>query len=201
MSKLSDRIEPFLSSKKISPYKTKYADNWFTIYKAEIEQAKEAFVYLHFLEIFLRNKIAIELNKDFGDWLFNKQSALKLNYKEQKKIAEVLLSLGKMGKEINQDNIISNLNFGFWTNIFHKSYNYSIWQQNKILIRLFPHLKSSQRNLSQIQKEMEKIRKFRNRIFHFENLQNLNIEQMKNLINKFIYGISKIKMLDILNEN
>ncbi|MFT7086664.1 MAG: hypothetical protein ACJAZX_000077 [Rickettsiales bacterium] len=191
-------IETLLSVKKITFYKEKFGDSWFEVYKAELGQAKEIFVCLHFLEIFLRNKISIELSQDFGNWLFDKKCSLKLNQREQEKITIVIETLNKTGKEISQDNIISNLNFGFWTNLFHKSYNYPIWQNNKILERVFPYLKNHNRNLKQIQKEMEAIRKFRNRIFHFENLQSWNFEEMKELIDKSIYGISGSKIKDIL---
>lgn len=64
--------------------------------------------------------------------------------------------------------------------------------------RVFPFLKSHQRNIKQIQKELEIIRKFRNRIFHFESLQSFNIEEMERLIFKFIYGISGVKIWEIL---
>ena len=59
-------------------------------------------------------------------------------------------------------------------------------------------LKSHQRNLKKIQKELEIIRKFRNQIFHFESLQSFNTEEMKRLIFKFIYGISGVKIWEIL---
>ena len=196
--KMLNTIETLLSVKKIAFYKEEFGDSWFKAYKAELSQAKEIFVCLHFLEIFLRNKIAIELSQDFGNWFFDKKSQLKLNPREQEKITIAIENLRKIGKEISQDNIISNLNFGFWTNLFHKSYNYPIWQKNKIIERVFPYLKNNQRNLKQIQKEMEAIRKFRNRIFHFENLQDWNFEEMEGLIDKFVYGVSGAKIKEIL---
>ena len=193
-----DKIETLLSAKKISIYKEKFSSKWFEAYKAELNEAKEIFIYLHFLEVFLRNKIAVEFSLDFGDWLFDDRCQLKLNFKEQEKIKKVIAELTKTKKEINLDNTVSTLNFGFWTNLFHKSYNYSVWQENKMIDRVFPFLKSNQRNLVKIQKEMEAIRKYRNRIFHFESLQSWNFEEMKNLINKFIFGISGVLISEII---
>lgn len=193
-----NRIETLLSYKKISIYKKEFSDQWFEAYKLELQEAKEIFIYLHFLEMFLRNKIAIEFSSDFGDWLCNDECQLKLNFKEKEKVKKAIEELTRTKKEINLDNIVSNLNFGFWTNIFHKSYNYSVWQQNKMTDRVFPFLKPNQRNLVNIQKEMEAIRKFRNRIFHFESLQSWNREEMKNLINKFIFGISGVQISEII---
>lgn len=192
------KIETLLSIKKTAFYKEKFADKWFEAYKSELEQAKDIFTYLHFLEIFLRNRIALEFSVDFGDWLFDARSKLKLNFKEQEKVGKVVAELNKMGKEINLDNIVSSLNFGFWTNLFHKPYHVPVWQKNKIIERIFPFLKPHQRNLGQIQREMEAIRKFRNRIFHFESMQSWNFEEMKKLIDKFIYGIGGVKISEIM---
>lgn len=193
-----DKLEELLSKKKVEPYKKKFSNNWFEAYKSELEQAKEIFIYLHFLEIFLRNKIAEEFSIEFGNWFFDQNCTLKLNFKEQEKIDKVIVELTQTKKEINLDNIVSSLNFGFWTNLFHKSYNYPIWDKNKMIERVFPFLRSHQRNLKQIQKEMEAIRKLRNRVFHFENLQSWNFAEIKKLIDKFIYGIGGFDMISIM---
>lgn len=191
-----EKLENLLSFRRIEPYKTK-SSNWLEAYAVELSQAKDFYTHLHFLEIFLRNKINNEFKKIFGEWLFVRNSRLKLNFREQEKINDVLILLQQAKKEIDQDNVISNLSFGFWTNLFHKSYNYQIWQQNKMIERVFPYLSSSERNLKTIQQEMEMIRKFRNRIFHFENLREYDLQKTRSIIDKFIYGISELKISDI----
>jgi hypothetical protein len=45
---------------------------------------------------------------------------------------------------------------------------------------------------------MEEIRRFRNRIFHFESLQSWNFEEVERLIDKFIYGICGARIKEIL---
>lgn len=135
---------------------------------------------------------------EFGEWLFRGNKKFKFNEKEQEKIDQILMAFDKAGKVVSADNIISNLSLGFWTNLFHRPYS-KAWQQNKMIERVFPFLKSHHRNLKQIQKELETIRKFRNRIFHFESLQNCDLQKMERLIFKFIYGISGVKILEILN--
>jgi hypothetical protein len=187
-------IEPLLSHAKISPYKTKWQEQWFRMYRYELEKTNQVFAYLHILEVFLRNRINTEFIKDFGDWLCDLNCRLKLNFNEQSRVIKAREIAIKSGKEINQDNIISNLNFRFWTNLFQKSYDNSIWHQNKRLTRVFPFLKNHQRDLQIIQTEMEMIRKFQNKVFHCENLLNYDLEQMAKLINKFIYGISGINV-------
>ncbi|MDA9818230.1 hypothetical protein N9C35_04235 [Flavobacteriaceae bacterium] len=194
MSLNNEELENFLSSERISKYK-KIDDNWFKIYLKDIELAKSFYSKLHFLEIFLRNVINREFIWIYGDKWFipNKiRSDLIFNYREENKLNDILALLNKQRKEINYHNIISNLNLGFWTNLFHKSYNNHIWQQNDIVLKIFPHLKSSQRNINNIHKDMNIIRKFRNRIFHFQSLINTDTKTIHKLIDKYIYGLSKI---------
>jgi hypothetical protein len=192
-----DKIETLLSAKKISIYKEKYSSQWFEYYKLELKEAKEILVSLHFLEVFLRNRISNKFTSEYGEWIIEINYKFDLNSKEKKKIKETIQELNLRGKEVNFDNIISNLNFGFWTNLFHKSYHVSVWQKNKMLDRVFPFLRPYQRDLAKIQKELEAIRKFRNRIFHFESLYSWNLEEMKKIIDKFIYGISGIAIDEI----
>ena len=194
-----DKLEELLSKNKVKPYKEKFSKNWFEAYKLELEQAKEIFIYLHFLEIFLRNKINNEFSIEFGNWLFDQNRGLsiikgselssalkkfdptinsasdfanltksstntgsnpllldnpenctlKLNFKEQEKIDKVIVELTQTKKEINLNNIVSSLSFGFWTNLFHKSYHVPVWQKNNMMERVFPFLKPNQRNLYQ----------------------------------------------------
>ncbi len=194
-----DKIEPLISTKKVALYRKNKDDLvWFESYKCELYQAKEVFVYLHFLEIFLRNKITIEFSIDFGEWLFDSSPKLQFNSKEKDKIDQLMFNLKKSNKKLDIDNFVSNLSFGFWTNLFHRPYA-KIWKQNKMIERVFPFLKNHQRNIIEIQKELEFIRRLRNRIFHFESLQSLNFEEAKQLVNKFIYGISGIEIAKILD--
>jgi hypothetical protein len=193
---ISAIVEPLLSAAKINLYKKHHSDKWLEAYMTELFLAKEFLIYLHFLEIFLRNKIAIELSADFGNWLCDQPSIL--NFVERDKIEKITIALKRSGKKTSLDNIISNLNFGFWTNLFHRSYNCSIWQQNKMMERVFPFLKSHQRNIKKIRQDLEAIRKFRNRIFHFENLKSWDFEEMEILIDKFIFGISGLEVREIL---
>lgn len=193
-----NEIEKLLSPKRVAIYKQKFSTHWFESYKSEMQQTKEFLIYLHFLEIFLRNRIATELSNDFGkDW-FLVQSNLEFYFKEREKIDKVISNLNRDSKDLICDNVISNLSLGFWTNLFHKSYWVPIWQINQMLERVFPFLNSHQRNLKQLQKELEFLRKFRNRVFHFENLQSYDLDVARNLIDKFIFGISKINSSQIL---
>lgn len=193
-----DSIDQLLSLPKIKPYKQKYCDQWFYFYKNDLSQAKEIFISLHFLEIFLRNKINTEFKHIFGNWLSaDDKTILRIN--EYNKILKVLSLLNKSKKNINSHDIISNLSFGFWTNLFHQSYNYRIWQQNDMTKNVFPFLKNFERDIKKIHNDMKKIRILRNRIFHFENLYKTNLSNALNEINFYIYGVSGLHLQEFLN--
>ena len=191
-------FEDLLSSKRIEKYQKK-SNKWINLYMSEVLHSKELYVYLHFLEVFLRNKINKEFTYIYGDkWYIPKnRSDLKFNYKEVVKLQSLIKQLKDQNKEINTNNITSNLNFGFWTNLFHKSYNFHIWQQNNSIAKVFPYLKSHDRNINQIHKEINIVRKLRNRVFHFENLIDIDLENIKKLLEKFIYGISGLNINEI----
>lgn len=193
-----NKIEMLLSTKKISFYKENYHKNWLKVYIEEVYRAKELFVYLHFFEIFLRNKIATEFAKDFGDWLLNPKDNFLLNPYDQEKLDETKVRLVKSGKVLNSDNIISNLNLGFWTNLFHKSYHVCVWQKCFMTPRIFPYLKLREINLKKIQIDLEKIRKIRNRIFHFENLNEFDFDGSLQLVERFFYGVAGVKFEEFL---
>ena len=191
-------IESLLSSKKVEIYKKKNSEGWFLDYSKELNNVKESFIYLHFLEIFLRNRISEEFQNRFGEWVFEESFLVYLKDIERKKIEDVKIKLRRSKKEENIDNVVSNLNLGFWVNLFHKNYRTSIWEKDKVIIDVFPFFKREQRSLTKVKSELEAIRKFRNRVFHFENMQSWDFDNMNMLIKKYIYGISSIDIDDLL---
>ena len=71
------------------------------------------------------------------------------------------------------------MSFGFWTPFFRKSYSNLI--RIKDIKHIFPNIpKRSQKFITRqiLDKELNKIRKFRNRVFHYENILK---EEFKNI--------------------
>jgi hypothetical protein len=62
-------IEILLSLPRVEKYK-KINDDWFIGYNKDIETSKKFYKKLHFLEIFLRNRIDVEISKIFSEnWI------------------------------------------------------------------------------------------------------------------------------------
>ncbi|MFM6929016.1 MAG: hypothetical protein ACKOX6_11165 [Bdellovibrio sp.] len=118
---------------------------------------------LHWLEVSLRNNIHTAAVNAWGySWLTNGQ----LLQPEQRLVDEALERLQKEGKKTNPEDITAALNFGFWTSLFRKDYEYKL---RPILPKMFPYVTpASDRTRKVISDRLNTIRKFRNRIFHFE---------------------------------
>lgn len=118
---------------------------------------------LHWLEITLRNNIFSSASQSWGNsWLTNGQ----LYAQEQKQVQEVIDRLTAEGKSTSPADITAALNFGFWTSLFRKDYEQKL---RLFLPRIFPYVTpSSDRTRKNISDRLNTIRKFRNRVFHFE---------------------------------
>lgn len=124
-------------------------------------------------EIVLRNSIHNSFSVHFKstNW-FDKVKYPELQ--DQIKTAKSKIIASK--KPITIDKLVSELTLGFWTSLFNKKYARDFW---KPLMYAFPMLKKEQKNRNTIAFKLNSIRKFRNRIFHYEPICNdLNILEM-----------------------
>ena len=116
----SQEIEILLSSKRVSVYKKVDINNWFAEYKKDIELGKHLYEKLHFLEVFLRNKIDYEFQKVFGsDWL-NNVNQFPFH-------TTVLTNLMKLSKRITKFPIfLLAFGLGFFTHIITTKFGIKI---------------------------------------------------------------------------
>lgn len=73
-------------------------------------------------------------------------------------------------KEITNGKIIANLNFGFWTNLCVKKYSPRIWNRMECFKGVFVNYPNHKPEIAVISKKLYSVRKFRNRIFHYEQI-------------------------------
>ena len=186
----SENLETLLSQNRVNVYKSINQNNWFAEYKKDIELGKSFYEKFHFIEIFLRNKIDYEFQKVFGNnWLLN---GVSFANKEQIKIQRTVSILKEERKKLEHSNILSNLSFGFWVGLFHGFYHDTLWlRKHNILKNIFPYLMAHERSLKQIERELDVIRKLRNRVFHFEPLVNSNTQECIELIEKYVRGMNQ----------
>ena len=163
-------FKKYLSEARIKAFEVIDSENPKQIYFANVALCEAFYTSIHFLEIILRNKITKAVAIVAGeDWLKVDKSVIIDNF-ELENLKKSRQNLLKINKELSSDNIIAELNFGFWVSFFHKKYESKIWQKKRILQNVFPNFRNSGLllNVKKIRADLEIIRKLRNRIFHHE---------------------------------
>lgn len=171
-----DQLEKYLSRERLEPYLLKCNKNIelaIKTYGVNIEISKSLYPLLDYFEIILRNKCNDKLKKELGDnWFYNNELLSGNNpEKGEKTISEIKKAINKVTKTkeikrihnyaITNGDVVSNLEFGFWNNLFSSNYEFKIWLP--YLRHLFPN-----KNRKDLHREIELIRELRNRIFHYE---------------------------------
>lgn len=118
---------------------------------------------LQSLEICLRNEIDSAVSVKYGrDWIIRPEYIL--DRREIRQINRAKISLRNAKSPITRDNLIAELNFGFWTSLLDVRYERSFWQS--LLGKTFCHMPKSERTRKKLSARFNQIRKLRNRIFH-----------------------------------
>lgn len=157
----------YISSTRLSTYGN------FDEYCQNLLISKNAYIPLSILEIALRNALDSYFSiKISNDWHLDNSF---LTHGAQKKILEAVDTLNSRKEAITKEKIIAELNFGFWVNLFQKPYQNHL--RTKDLRQIFPNMPSKEQiilNREEIYKKLDHIRRFRNRIFHYEKVINKN---------------------------
>ncbi|MBU3659848.1 MAG: hypothetical protein FGM14_08270 [Flavobacteriales bacterium] len=135
-------------------------------YQINTQIAEALYPLLLNFEIVLRNSI----HNSFTIHFKTENWYEKVTYPElidQIKVAKSKIYL--TNKIFTIDKLVSELTLGFWTALFNKKYAKDYW---KPLMHAFPLMASEQKQRSSMSFKLNNIRKFRNRIFHYEPICN-----------------------------
>ncbi len=181
-------LQKLISEKRAEFYIRKAEESGvspFEVYTKNIRISQKFYHLMHFTEIILRNKIAKHLNKNWEDWYapssYFANNVLHARHKGKLEQAYERILADK--KDLNVDTMISELNFGFWTSLCDKAYAQDIWK-NSTLKHVFPNTKKIK--FGQISTDLDRIRKFRNRIFHYEQILTYNHEKIREIIIEYL---------------
>ncbi len=143
------------------------------MYELNIRTSQALYPALSIVEIQLRNAIDTMLQTIFSKtWLEDELKAQTLlenyDYENLKKAYKKLKR--KYGKEkITHGKLISELNLGFWVNLCSKKYNPKIWTKKGAFRGVFvDYPKDKREKIHEISEKLTKIKKLRNRVFHYE---------------------------------
>ena len=158
-----------VKTKFISDIRLSHFEDFYE-YKQNMYQSEKYYILLSIFEVSLRNSIDNYFKEKISsNWL---ESEI-LHFDTKQRIIESKNKIEQRKEILTHDKIISELSFGFWTSFFRKSYSNLI--RIKDIKHIFPNIpKRSQKFITRqiLDKELNKIRKFRNRVFHYEKIIN-----------------------------
>lgn len=159
-------------------------------YHLNIELSESFYSCLSMFEVAFRNSLNRELTEKFGvDWYLKLESISTLkNLKGNINTAKNRIS--SRNESITVNKVIAELPLGFWVRLLNAEYELILW---KPLRKAFPFLEKSQRQRNNVSAPVNKIRNFRNRVFHHEPISwNLyKLEEIHNTILEVMKWLNK----------
>lgn len=181
-------MESFLSVDRMNKYlrltdgdKYKAAD----LYMQNLNKCQVLYTRLHWLEIGLRNAVNYQLSQKYGHEWFN-SSSIGLGEKEQAQIQKAKNNLQKEKKLLSNGNVIAEINFGLWVNLFNFPYD-TLWRH---CLRKAFKPKTGKLERKQLSKILHPILKLRNRIAHYEPILFYDLLKMDREIIDIIYMLN-----------
>jgi len=155
----------FVSKSRLKQYKNleEYIEN--------IRFSSEFYMPLSLVEIGLRNSLnQFFIERVDKNWLFDKKF---IKPQLQNKINQSIKTLKQQNKQITQNNLIAELSFGFWVMLLKKPYQEYL--RFKDLNQIFLNIDKKGAivfNRHYFFTIINKIRLFRNKVFHFDKIIN-----------------------------
>jgi hypothetical protein len=144
-------------------------------YKENILFSKSFYIPLSILEVSLKNSLDYYLVDTIGkDWLFEKsfiKPQLQIKIDNAIKILNQNNKLYSKNKQINHNNLVSELSFGFWMMLLKKPYQqYLRYNDLKLIFPNLPSSKAKKINRHFVFTKLNNIRLFRNKVFHHDKI-------------------------------
>ena len=133
--------------------------------------SKKSYIPLSILEVALRNAVDKLLSDKVGvDWYKDENF---LTDDSTKKVNGAITYLKKRREAVTKEKIIAELTFGFWVNLFKKPYDKKLRINDlKTIFLNLPSREEKIVNREVLYKQLNHIRNFRNRVFHYEKVLN-----------------------------
>ena len=196
----NENIQKTYSAERLSSFAYSEQDtiqDIVTNYSNNIKISQAIYPELCTLEVILRNSIDSVLRKYISEtWI---EDELKKNVLLEPSEYKALVKAYNSAKEeciaasktFTIGKVVANLNFGFWTNLCVKKYNTQIWNKPKCFYGVFENYPYKP-SIGVIAKNLNTIRRFRNRVFHYEKIFKCP-DRTLNLYNSILEMLSYLK--------
>lgn len=185
------RLERFLRAASNSQEKAQ------RLYRVNLRVSQAFYPVLNLFEIFLRNTINYHISSYFSNpnWILSEKIGFMSDptlrpsrFFLKKSIQKAEKTIKRKGSSISSGKVIAEQSLGFWTSLFD-THHYKLIGGSPI--HAFPN-KPTHANRNLINQKLNKIRKFRNRIYHNEpicfNGLNIDFSEASDIKNE-IYGL------------
>lgn len=137
-------------------------------YLWNIKLSEALYPCLQTFEVALRNSIHAALTEHFQSEFWFDTNILLDWQRETLEEAKEQLTIYK--KPLEAGRLVAELNFGFWSSMFNSPYEESLWHADgaHLIDVTFPNLPRTLRTRKKISRRVERIRRLRNRVFHYE---------------------------------
>jgi hypothetical protein len=143
------------------------------LYRVNLRVSQAFYPVLHLFEIFLRNTVYDHISRHFSNpnWIVSEKSGFMSDpsltpsrFLLRKSIEKAERTIIRKGSTVTSGKVIAELSFGFWTSLFD-THHYRLI--GGAPIHAFQH-KPAYANRNMINQKLNRIRGFRNRIYHNE---------------------------------
>ncbi len=174
-------IEDFLSPERLAPFKLMENDPQELViqrYLWNVELAAAFYGPLQIFEVGLRNSIDRSFRAAYGDDWLTRPGLLAPN--EVKKVNAALDDLNKRGQPMTRGKVIAQLMLGFWAQLFSR--HYEVGSTRRVSVYFWPHRAAEifpfaprpMKTRKAMSTRIERVTKFRNRVFHHEPIWKRN---------------------------
>ena len=185
--------EDVFSSQRMKKYFNRYPKNEgkaINHYHLNIELSESFYSCLSVFEVALRNSLNRELTEKFGlNWYLKFKSIPGLKNLGGN-INTAQRRIINRNESITAGKVVAELTLGFWVSLLNAEYELVLW---KPLRKAFPFLEKRHRQRNNVSAPINKIRNFRNRVFHHEPISwNLNkLEEIHAMILEVMEWLNK----------
>ncbi len=164
-----NKVHRHISEDRFDKYLQRCGNNFdkaLILYEANTRLSQELYTVLNHYEIALRNNIHFVLTRAHGkedwynDWLV---SVPHNNFRD--KIYAAKNNLRRKREAETSGKIIAEFSLGFWTTMFNNNYDRLLWSDLRLCFNNIPRPLRTRRNIVHL---VQKTRKFRNRVYHYE---------------------------------
>ena len=179
-SEIDEVIQTRLSPARLNSYLKMTSDDLSNALALYIWNSKASAAFLEVIgavEVVVRNSWNKQLQeasfRRTGSPMWHEKSRMQLNEYSQRDIEQATMRLEARGSRGNLDQVVAELNFGFWRFLVAKQYRTTLWPLAGTYA--FPNIDPSQ--IQELSTVMGRLHDLRNRIAHHEPIHMRNLDR------------------------